>query len=251
MQNPTRWVSVGVLFLATAIVVSGCATRKYVRHQIGTVEPQIAEVRDAQAQQAERIDAVDRRAQEGLSAANRAGLAAETANERASAADRRAVDADGRAEAAQQNAQRALNRIETVENQIENRIANLDKYSVSDQKAVTFKFDSDALSKDAISKLDDIAGPISGDRTGYVIELQGFTDNIGTEKYNLGLSERRAESVLRYLMSKNVSLYRISIAGLGKTSPVADNKTPGGREQNRRVEVRILRAPGSVSTANR
>jgi hypothetical protein len=107
MLKPIRRLSVGVLFLVAAIVISGCATRKYVRHEIGTVEPQIAEVRDAQAQQAERIDAVDLRAKEGLSAANRATMAAETANERATAAGRGAVAAERRADAAQQNAQRA------------------------------------------------------------------------------------------------------------------------------------------------
>jgi OmpA-OmpF porin, OOP family len=233
------------------IMASGCATRKYVRGEVGAFEPQIAEVRDAQAQQAERIDAVDRRAKEGLMAANLAVTSAAIAAETATAAGRRAADADRRADAAQQDAKRALNRIDTVENRIENRIANLDKYSVADQKTVTFNFDSDELSKEAVNKLDYIVGTVSKDQSGYVIELQGFTDNFGTEKYNFGLSERRAESVMRYLVSNNIPLYRISIVGLGKTGPVADNKTSAGREQNRRVEIRVLRSSGTVSTANR
>jgi OmpA-OmpF porin, OOP family len=116
---------------------------------------------------------------------------------------------------------------------------------------VVFKFDSDELNKETINKLDEIANQFSGVKTGYVIELQGFTDSVGTEKYNFDLSERRADSVLRYLVSKNVPLYRISIVGLGKTNPVADNKTTQGREQNRRVDIRVLTAPGTVSTANR
>jgi outer membrane protein OmpA-like peptidoglycan-associated protein len=248
MLKPIRRLSVGVLFLVAAIVISGCATRKYVRHEIGTVEPQIAEVRDAQAQQAERIDAVDLRAKEGLSAANRATMAAETANERATAAGRGAVAAERRADAAQQNAQRALNRIDAVENQIDTRIANLDKYNVADQKTVTFKFDSDELSKEAMIKLDDIAGWVSGVQTGYLIELWGFTDGIGTEKYNFGLSERRSDTVLRYLVRKNVPLYRISIAGLGETNPVADNGTANGRDRNRRVEIRVLRSSSATAT---
>lgn len=251
MQRPIRGFSVGILLVLVVVAFSGCATRKYVKQEIGNIEPQIAEVRDAQAQQAERIDAVDRRAQEGLNAANRAMAAAETANERATVADRRAADADRRADTAQQNAQRAMSRIDNVEARIENRIANLDKYAVVDQKTVTFKFDSDVLSNESVSKLDDIAGQVSGQPAGYLIELQGFTDSIGTEKYNFALSVRRAESVLRYLVSRNVPLYRTSIVGLGKTSPVADNKTPAGRDQNRRVEVRVLRPLGTVTTANR
>ena len=107
------------------------------------------------------------------------------------------------------------------------------------------------LGKRAISKLDDVAGWVSGTQSWYLTELQGYTDSIGTEKYNFGLSERRAESVLRYLVSKGVPLHRISIVRLGKTSPVADNKTAGGREQNRRVEVRVLGSGTGVATANR
>jgi outer membrane protein OmpA-like peptidoglycan-associated protein len=82
------------------------------------------------------------------------------------------------------------------------------------------------------------------------VEIQGFTDSIGNEHYNLELSERRAESVLRYLVGKNVPLYRISIVGLGKANPIADNKTPKGRDQNRRVEIRVLESERPVATAN-
>jgi outer membrane protein OmpA-like peptidoglycan-associated protein len=247
MHNLTRRVSLAVLLVVGVIAVSGCATRQYVTHQVATVERQIAEVRDADAERAERIDAVDRRALEGLSAANRAEMAAENAHDRAAAAGRMAADADRRANAAQQNAQRALNRIDIVENQLENRIVNLDKYTVVDHTTVTFKFDSYVLTNEAMSKLDDIAGQVSS--SGYVMEIQGFTDSIGSENYNLELSERRAESVLRYLVGKNVPLYRISILGLGQANPIADNKTTEGRDQNRRVEIRVLEPGRAVATA--
>ncbi len=83
-----------------------------------------------------------------------------------------------------------------------------------------------------------------------MIELQGFTDSTGSESYNINLSQRRAENVLRYLVSKNVPLFRVSIVGLGEANPVADNKTRAGRDQNRRVEVRILKATSARSTNN-
>jgi outer membrane protein OmpA-like peptidoglycan-associated protein len=155
-----------------------------------------------------------------------------------------------RADEAQRNAQLALNRVDIVEAHLESRINSLDKYTVADQKTVTFEFDSDALTKEAMSRLDDIAGWVSTEGL-YLIELQGFTDGIGSEKYNFGLSERRSESVLRYLVSRNVPMYRISIAGFGKTNPVADNGTAKGREQNRRVEIRVLRSSAPTATANR
>ena len=239
-----------LLLVAVGISFTGCATRHYVKHQIQTIEPQLAEVRNVQAEQAERIDAVDRRANAAMDAADQAIIGAAMANEKAIAADRRGAEADRRADTAQVNALRALNRIDTMETSIGNRIASLDKYRLASQTAVTFKFDSDVLSAEAISMLDDLVGPISLSSTGYLVEIQGFTDSIGTEKYNFGLSERRAESVLRFLVSKGIPLYRISIVGFGKASSVADNKTVGGREQNRRVEIRVLRS-SETATANR
>jgi outer membrane protein OmpA-like peptidoglycan-associated protein len=232
--------SIGVLLFASAIAFSGCATRQYVKHQVGAVEPQIAEVRDAQAQQAERIDVVDRRVMDAQAAADRAGTSAANAAEKAMAADRRAAEADRRANTAQQTATSAMNRVDAFENEI----ANLDKYSLADQKTVTFNFDSDLLSNEAISRLDDIAGSVSTVKAGYLIELRGFTDSIGTEKYNFRLSERRAESVQRYLVSKDVPLHRIVIVGLGKLNA-------GYRQQNRKVEIRVLRSGSPVAAATR
>lgn len=248
MQHLMRVLSTGILLILVLVALFGCATRKYVTREIGNIEPQIAEVADAQAQQAERIDAVDRRARNGLNAANRAGTAADVANANTMIVARMAIDANLQADAAHQNIHHTMNRIDMVERRLENRIADLDSYVVGDRTTVTFEFDSSTLTKEAISKLDDIAGQIAQTPTGHLIELQGFTDNVGAEPYNLALSGRRAESVLRYLVSKDVPLHRISIVGLGKTNPVADNKTPQGRELNRRVEVRVLRLPGAVST---
>ena len=221
------------------------------KHKLEAIESEISEIRNAEAQQAERIDSVDRQAQKGLTEAHRAEMAAETANAAAAAADSTAADANRRAGVAQQGAQSAMNQIGMVAEQMEGRISNLDKYAVANDAAVTFKFNSDALSKEAMAMLDDVVGQVSGAQSRYVIELQGFTDNIGTEKYNVGLSDRRVESVLRYLVSKNVPLYRISLVGLGKADPIADNSTAGGREQNRRVEIRVLRSSDTVGTAAR
>jgi len=178
-------------------------------------------------------------------------MAAKAANLMATAADRTAANAGRRAEAAQFNAKAALNQIGTVAGQIETRITNMDKYRVADQSTVTFAFNSDVLSEQDMSTLDAVAASVATPQGGDLIELEGFTDNIGTEKYNLGLSDRRVESVLRYLVSKRVPLYRISLVGLGKADPVSDNQTAAGREQNRRVEIRVLRSSDSVSTAAR
>ncbi|MBI2088073.1 MAG: OmpA family protein [Deltaproteobacteria bacterium] len=71
------------------------------------------------------------------------------------------------------------------------------------------------------------------------VELEGHADWIGTEKYNQGLSERRAASVRNYLVKKGINLNRITTRGFGELKPIADNKTREGRAKNRRVEVKV------------
>jgi len=72
------------------------------------------------------------------------------------------------------------------------------------------------------------------------IRVDGHTDATGEAGYNQWLSEKRATSVKKYLEDSGISASRIAIKGLGQTKPVGDNKTPEGRQQNRRVEVVIL-----------
>ncbi len=252
MRNPNRGFSVlGLIVLAGIMVLPGCASRKYVRQQVGTLQPPIQEAQNAIKENAERIDAVDRRAQQGITAAQTAAQAADQkatqAGQSAQTAQTAAQTADRKADTANQGVQQAANRINTVET----RLNSLnDNYTASETQTVVFKLNSAALSDDAKSTLDKIASDVSSQRTGYMIELQGFTDSTGSESYNINLSQRRAENVLRYLVSKNVPLFRVSIVGLGEANPVADNKTRAGRDQNRRVEVRILKATSARSTNN-
>jgi len=236
---------VGIVILAGIMVLSGCASRKYVRLQTQALEPAIQEAQNGVKENAERIDAVDRRAQQGVTAAGAADTKATAAQQAAAAAATAAQAADRKADTANQGVQTANNRINTLET----RIGSInDNYTQSEVQTVTFDTNKSTLSNQGKSTLDKIASDVSGQRTGYMLELQGYTDGQGSEQYNIGLSQRRAESVERYLVSKNVPLFRISIVGLGKDNPVADNKTKDGRAQNRRVEVRVLKAAGARQT---
>ncbi|MEX2131631.1 MAG: OmpA family protein [Pseudohongiellaceae bacterium] len=69
--------------------------------------------------------------------------------------------------------------------------------------------------------------------------IEGHTDSVGTDSSNLGLSQRRADSVQAYLVGRGVNRSRIGTSGMGESLPIADNETPTGRQQNRRVEVII------------
>jgi OmpA-OmpF porin, OOP family len=240
-----RWSVLGIAILAGMMVVSGCASRKYVRNQVSTLEPAIQEASAGVKENAERIDAVDRRAQEGVTAAGAADTKATQAAQAAAAANTAAQAAQRQADTANQAVQQVNNRIGTIETRLNS--VN-DNYTVAETQTVTFRVNSSTLSDQAKGTLDTLAMQVSGQRTGYMIELQGFTDNRGSENYNINLSQRRAESVLRYLVSKNIPLFRVSIVGLGEDNPVAPNNTRQGRDQNRRVEVKLLRSAGAGTT---
>jgi outer membrane protein OmpA-like peptidoglycan-associated protein len=69
------------------------------------------------------------------------------------------------------------------------------------------------------------------------LQLEGHTDAVGSDDYNLKLSQQRADAVRDFLVEQGVSLANISAVGLGKDSPVASNDSAAGRQQNRRVEL--------------
>lgn len=72
------------------------------------------------------------------------------------------------------------------------------------------------------------------------VRIDGYTDATGTENYNVWLSEKRAVSVKKYLEDSGIAASRMATKGYGPSNPVGDNKTPEGRQKNRRVEVLIL-----------
>lgn len=103
-----------------------------------------------------------------------------------------------------------------------------------------FAFDSAKLSAMDMQELDKL---VSGLKDGKLASISGvvdgFTDSVGTDSYNLGLSKRRAESVVNYLQSRGVNVgSQFTVNGYGEANPVASNETEEGRAQNRRVVVR-------------
>ena len=238
MKHSLKHLSVPFLVLPALFAFSGCARKAYVNQQLGTLTPAIKDVSNSSKEAAERIDAVDKRTQQAMTAAQAADQKATQAGATAQAAQQAAQGADRKGDEATQGVQQAGSRMTTIEN----RIANLnDKYSESGKTTITFSSNSTALSKEAEAMLDKFAESASGLKTGYMVEIQGFTDSTGPESYNVLLSSNRANNVQRYLLSKGVPLYRISVLGLGNENPVGDNKTKQGRDQNRRVELTLLK----------
>ena len=104
---------------------------------------------------------------------------------------------------------------------------------------VTFATNSSDLNSNFFTVLDAVAEVVDEyDQT--LVEVAGHTDSTGTATYNQGLSDRRAESVARYLESQGVMPLRLIPIGLGQNMPVASNDTVDGRAMNRRVELTLV-----------
>jgi len=104
---------------------------------------------------------------------------------------------------------------------------------------IMFDFDSAVLKPEYHAELDQVGEYLNSNPGSYAV-LAGFTDNVGSEEYNLGLSRRRAESAGAYLMNNaNIDEDRIVMQWFGKLNPVAGNDTAEGRSINRRVEIAV------------
>lgn len=106
-------------------------------------------------------------------------------------------------------------------------------------QGVNFEFDRARLTPTAEDILERVAEVLK-DSPGFVVELQGHTDSLGSEEYNHKLSQERAEAVREFLISQGVSEERVIARGYGETKPIADNSNPENRASNRRVEMRVL-----------
>ena len=111
-------------------------------------------------------------------------------------------------------------------------------------KGVTFEFDSSKLTAQATNRLDNVVDALEASPD-VNFRIDGYTDSIGTDRYNLDLSQRRVDSVRSYLMNHGITSSRITgTQGHGESNPVATNETAAGRAQNRRVELNVTNQGG-------
>jgi OOP family OmpA-OmpF porin len=110
---------------------------------------------------------------------------------------------------------------------------------------VNFAFDSAQLTPESRTVLDSVAAGLA-EHPRLRVEMQGHTDSVGSEAYNMSLSQRRADAVRNYVISRGVPAAQVEARGYGESRPVADNRTAEGRARNRRVDMRVLDNPDGV-----
>ena len=155
-------------------------------------------------------------------------------------AERQAVLTEARTREADRNAQSARSAEERAK-ALEQELKDLqgkktDRGVVVTLGDVLFDTGKATLKPGAYTTIDRLATVLKQDANRKVL-IEGHTDNVGTDEYNQGLSERRAASVQAALFERGVEASQISTVGKGETTPVAGNDNPAGRQQNRRVEL--------------
>jgi outer membrane protein OmpA-like peptidoglycan-associated protein len=203
-----------MVFAVVALTTTGCATKKYVQEQVTATEERVEQ----------HIDQV-----EGQVEANQTRLGEQEKLIKANAES---------VASASQSAKEAYERAIAAGELAEGKFVY--ETSLSDED-VSFSFDKAGLSDGAKAALDGFAQKVKGDNKNVYIEVQGHTDSIGSEDYNLKLGQQRAEAVRDYLIrAHGFPVHRIAALSYGESEPVADNGTREGRSQNRRVVLVVL-----------
>jgi len=211
MRKTATFVLSGMLL---AVLLPGCATKKYTRAQTATAEERLGE----------RLDGVDTTIEENQDLIMDQGRRLDEQESMLSETSKTAQEALDRAIAAGKLAQGRL---------VYERVLSDDQ--------VQFNVNGADLSDSSQAALDGFANELLARDSGVFIEIQGHTDSTGGESHNLELGHRRAESVRLYLnRAHGFPLHRTSVISYGESEPIADNSTSDGRAKNRRVTLVVL-----------
>jgi len=236
MHTLLKTPTLALAALVGAGLLSSCATKRYVRDSVAPVQDQVNTVEQKSGENSTEIAKLDEKTTGEVS---RLDEKTDTALRDAEAAMNAAKGAQSSADDAAGLAGDAKTFAGNESRRLEKTMADMATYEKAGDAGVLFGFDSDALTDEAKSSLDSIAGKASG-HSRAVFEVRGFTDATGAAEYNIELSRRRAEAVVRYLNGKHgIPIRAINRIGLGKIEGTENNNTREARKNNRRVDVSL------------
>ena len=225
--------SLAAVVIVLSVAVSACATKGFVREEVGGVNSKVdtlggtvEQTQERVGRNEERIGAVDQKA--------------EAAGKSAAEARSAAGEARTAADAAAANAKAVGGRVDVVAADVAASRKLIFEVTLSEDQG-NFKFGAADLPDEAKARLDQVIGQLKSDSKNVFIEIEGHTDNVGSPALNEQLGLERAEAVKRYLYEQHqVPLHKINVISYGEDKPVAPNNTRDGRAQNRRVVVKVL-----------
>lgn len=202
----------GVLFLASLMISSGCASKKFVQQEMANLDQKVEGVQGSVEENQKRIKEHDERL------TSLGSLITQQEQE----LDQHKADID--------------TQISEVKKQMQGNLV----FEEVLRGNTTFKFDSFELSDEAKAYIDQFVQTLIEQDRGVYLEIQGHTDNTGPEEWNLILGKKRADAVMEYLHKQyRIPLHRMAVISYGSDSPIADNATRDGRAQNRRVVILV------------
>lgn len=224
----------GVVVTFALAGTTACASRGYVRNQVGqvstkvdTLSTSLEETQERTRQNEAKIAEVDQRAQAGVSQAQQA----------AATADGKAVTADGKATTALTSAQAAAEKAEAVDKAVRRMVYEV----VLSEDSGNFRFGSSKLPDEGKAQIDALIQKLMADPQGAYFEIEGHTDNVGGPEINRRIGMQRAEAVKQYLYEQHkIPLHRMNVISYGEEKPAVENNNSKGRAQNRRVVIRVL-----------
>jgi outer membrane protein OmpA-like peptidoglycan-associated protein len=209
-----------------ALALSGttaCATKKFVRTNVGEVNDKVDTLSRSVEENQERTKANEARIGE--------------VDQRVAQVDTKAGQAGQRADAAFSAAEAVNTRAEAIEKAARRLVFEV---VLSEDKG-NFKFGKAVMPDEAKAEIDTLVQQLKAEPKGAYIEIEGHTDSAGTPQGNYKLGLERAENVKRYIYEQHqVPLHRINVISYGEDKPIAPNKTRDGRAQNRRVVIKVL-----------
>jgi outer membrane protein OmpA-like peptidoglycan-associated protein len=228
--------------LAAAVAIApACASKKFVRTEVGAVNSKVdtlsgtlEQTQERTRRNEERIAQVDTRAE----AAGKAAQGAQTAADGAMA----------RANAVGAEATKGISSVNSAVTTVDKRVAGVEaetrklifQATLSEDQS-GFKFGSRDLPDEAKAKIDQVVNQMKSEAKNIFIEIEGHTDNAGSNVYNQALGLERAEAVKRYLYEQHqIPLHKMNVISYGEEKPVAPNNNREGRAQNRRVVIKVL-----------
>jgi outer membrane protein OmpA-like peptidoglycan-associated protein len=225
-------LAAAVIALSVA-VVPACATKGFVREEVGGVNTKVDTLSGTVEQTQERVGKNEERIGSVDQKAEAAGKAA--AEARSAAGEARTA-----ADAAAANAKAVGGRVEAVAADVAATRKLIYEVTISEDQG-NFKFGGADLPDEAKARLDQMIGQLKANPQNVFIEIEGHTDNVGSDNLNERLGMERAEAVKRYLYEQHqVPLHKINVISYGEDKPVAPNNTRDGRAMNRRVVVKVL-----------
>ncbi len=238
----TRQLASLILCSGFAVLASACVTKSFVQEQVNAAKSVVQEqVSATETKLTQRVDTQEMKLRETSDRAAASRQATAAADQRLKGLDMRVGEVGAVASDAKTRAQLAAEATHDAAARLSQRLADRNRYRLVETRSIYFDSDRADIRSEGVWELEDLAKALRADANA-VLELQGFADPRGSDRYNDQLTRERLEAVIRYLVQRHsIELRQMQAVGMGKVALDANQKaSPETLAKNRRVDIRLL-----------